>query len=75
MRMPDLEDPQLMARAAAAWYRRAPFDCPSDAWSIDVDGREYVVLENGLRRLAVYRLRDGRLRWVPPAAWPGELSA
>jgi hypothetical protein len=63
-----------VARAFAAWFRSADdgiHDQPSIKHSgvVEHEGRQYVLLENGYRTLAVYRIRpDGVLKGLkrPP---------
>lgn len=69
----------LVRRARRAYFRRFPnADQPSAGGRVDwtyVGGerREYVVLENSLRTLAVYRVgNDGGLRWLK--RWPRDVD-
>jgi hypothetical protein len=69
----------LLGRAFSAYFARAARegwipDQPANYSDVrEVDGREYVVLENVRGVLAVYRVRtNGRLKYL--RRWPRELA-
>lgn len=72
-------DQDLIRRARRAYFRRFPnADQPSAGGRIDWayvgdERRQYVVLENFARTLAVYRVgNDGDLRWLK--RWPRDID-
>lgn len=69
----------IIDRAFAAWFREADrhgavVDIPANtSYRTEIDGKEYVVLENCNGILAVYRVRTtGRLKYL--RRWPAELA-
>lgn len=71
--MADTED--LVRRAMAAYFRSGGTDQPSTASCVaEHEGKAYVVLRNGGRTLAVYRVRtSGLLKRL--RRWPTALDA
>jgi hypothetical protein len=77
-----MHDTSYPARALAAYYRalarhhRAHFpidDLPSQAFAEIIEDRAYVIVHNGSRLLAVYRIKpDGPLRRLK--RWPKVLD-
>ena len=69
----------LVRRAFAAYYRSGPAggslpEPANTSFLCELDGKQYVVLENFAGILAVYRVRnDGILKGLK--RWPGELGA
>ncbi|MCA1807640.1 MAG: hypothetical protein LC687_07315 [Actinobacteria bacterium] len=70
------DEPDLLRRAMAAYYRAGGRDQPSDAESnvAEIEGRVYVVLRNVSGPLAVYRLTSqDKIRVL--RRWPAEFKA